>query len=61
MDDLQLVRARLAKTPVAALYALSKASEIPYGTLWNLKKKKTKKPQYETVKKLADHFRLGVA
>jgi hypothetical protein len=61
MDDLELVRERLSKTPVSGLRALSKESGVPYGTLWNIKKKKTKNPRYPTVKVLADHYKQKAA
>ena len=57
MDDLELVKQRLSETPVSALYGLSQESGVPYGTLWNLKKKKTKNPRYDTVKPLAEYFK----
>lgn len=61
MDDLELVKSRLAGTPVSKLYSLSKDSGVPYGTLWNLKKKKTKNPRYQTVKPLADFWKRQAA
>jgi hypothetical protein len=61
MDDLELVKLRLSETPVDELYGLSKSTLVPYGTLWNLKKKKTKNPRYDTVKPLADWFRRKLA
>lgn len=61
MDDFELVKQRLSETPVRALYALSKKSGVPYGTLWNLKKKKTKNPGFLTVKVLADHYKSEAA
>lgn len=57
MDDLELVKERLAATPTSGLYELSKNSGVPYGTLWNLKKKKTKNPRYQTVKPLAEYWK----
>lgn len=61
MDDLELVKQRLSETPVSKLYALSKDCGVPYGTLWNLKKKKTKNPRYDTVKPLADFWKRAAA
>lgn len=57
MDDLELIKMRLSRTPVQALYRMAQESGVPYGTLWNLKNKKTKNPRYGTVKPLADFFR----
>ena len=57
MDDFELVKQRLSETPVSDLYVLAQESGVPYGTLWNLKKKKTKSPRYPTVKALADYYK----
>lgn len=61
MDDLELIKMRLSRTPVENLYAMAQQSGIPYGTLWNLKMKKTKNPRYKTVKPLADFFKKQAA
>lgn len=61
MDDLELIKMKLSRTPVSALGQLAKDSGVPYGTLWNLKMKKTKNPRYKTFKPLADHYRRQAA
>ena len=61
MDDLELVKMKLSRMPIGQLGELSKASGVPYGTLWNIKTKATKNPRYPTVKKLADHFKAHSA
>ncbi len=57
MDDLELVKMRLSRIPVSALYGLARDSGVPYGTLWAIKMRRTKSPRYPTVRKLADHFK----
>jgi predicted transcriptional regulator len=57
MDDLELIKMRLSRTPVSELYTLAKMSGVPYGTLWNIKARKSKSPRYQTVRKLADFFK----
>jgi hypothetical protein len=57
MDDLDLIKMRLSRTPVSALYKLAQECGIPYGTLWNIKARKSKSPRYQTVRKLADFFK----
>lgn len=57
MDDLELVKERLAATPISQLKALGKACGVPFGTLFKVKYGTTKNPRYDTVKPLAEHFR----
>lgn len=57
MDDLELIKMRLSRTPKEALYQLAQDSGVPYGTLWHLKMRKTKSPRYPTVRKLADFYK----
>jgi hypothetical protein len=57
MDDLDLIKMHLFRTPENKLYALSKDSGVPYGTLWAIKKRKTKNPRYETVKTLSAYYK----
>ena len=57
MDDLDLIKKRLATTPMSRLYRLSKDTKVPYGTLWNLKERITRNPRFETVRLLAAHFK----
>ena len=57
MDDLELIKMRLSRLPIEALYKLAQDSGVPYGTLWHLKMRRTKSPRYPTVRKLADHFK----
>jgi hypothetical protein len=57
MDDLQLVKARLAATPISQLEKLGDVTGVPFGTLFKIKYGTTKNPRWETVKPLADHFR----
>jgi len=61
MDDLELIKMRLSRTPLEDLYAMSKESGVPYGTLWNLRMRKTKNPRYQTVKPLAEYFKKQAA
>ena len=51
----------LSRTPISALYRLSKDSGVSYGALWSLKRKYTKSPRYPTVKKLADYYKRSAA
>jgi hypothetical protein len=57
VDDLELIKMHLARTPISGLRDLSNASGVPYGTLWNLKKKNTKNPRYQTFKPLAAYLK----
>jgi hypothetical protein len=57
MDDLDLVKMRLSRIPLDGLTAVSMESGVPYGTIWNIKTRKTKNPRYPTVRKLADYFK----
>lgn len=61
MDDLDLIKMHLFKTPETGLYALSRDSGVPYGTLWNIKKRKTKNPRYGTVRTLAAYYKQKAA
>jgi predicted transcriptional regulator len=57
VDDLDLVKMHIYRTPQDKLFRLSKDSGIPYSTLWNIKLKNTKSPRYDTVKKLASFYK----
>jgi hypothetical protein len=57
MDDLQLIKSRLAAIPISELRALGESSGIPFGTLFKIKYGTTKNPRFDTVKPLADYFR----
>lgn len=61
MDDLQLVRERLAQTPLSDIEIVSEGSGVPKDTAIKIKYGQTKRPQYETVKRLADYFRANPA
>ena len=61
MDDLDLIKMRLSRTPLEDLYRMAQESGVPYGTLWNLRMKKTKNPRYQTVKPLAEYFKKQAA
>lgn len=61
MDDLDFVKMKLSRTPISALGVISKDSGVPYGTLWNIRLKKTKSPRYPTVRLLADYFKRQAA
>ena len=61
MDDLELIKMRLSRTPLEDLYRMAQESGVPYGTLWNLRMKKTKNPRYQTVKPLAEYFKKQAA
>lgn len=57
MDDLDLVKARLAGTPISRIQDLADATGVPFGTLFKVKYGTTKNPRYDTVKPLAEYFR----
>jgi hypothetical protein len=57
MDDLQFVRERLEATPLSELAPLLDGSGVPVDTAIKIKYGQTKRPQYDTVKKLADFLR----
>jgi len=61
MDDLELIKMRLSRTPLEDLYRMARESGVPYGTLWNLRMRKTKNPRYQTVKPLAEYFKKQAA
>jgi len=61
MDDLELIKMRLSRTPLEDLYRMAQESGVPYGTLWNLRMRKTKNPRYQTVKPLAEYFKKQAA
>lgn len=57
MNDLELIKARLAGVPISKLPELATASGVPKDTLIKLKYGTTKNPRFDTVKPLADYFR----
>jgi hypothetical protein len=61
MDDLELIKSRLAETPISELHALSKETGVPFGTLFKVKYGTTKNPRWETIKPLAAHYRAEQA
>lgn len=60
MDDLELIKHRLAQTPISELKALGKESGVPFGTLFKIKYGTTQNPRYETVTQLARYYKLQV-
>lgn len=61
MDDLDLIKSRLADIPVSRLPELALATGVPKDTLIKVKYGTTKNPRYETVKALADYYRAQEA
>jgi hypothetical protein len=57
VDDLELIKMHLARIPISGIRELSNATNVPYGTIWNLKMKNTRNPRYQTFKPLADYLR----
>lgn len=57
MDDLELIKTRLAAAPISSLRSLSVDTGIPFGTLFKIKYGTTKNPRWETVKPLAAYYR----
>lgn len=56
MDDLELIKKRLFAMPDDELVGMADESGVPYGTLWNIKHKKTKNPRWDTFKLLRAHY-----
>ena len=55
-DDFALVRARLKRVRYSQLPALSKKTGIPAGTLARMKYGQVKRPSFDTVDALRNHF-----
>jgi predicted transcriptional regulator len=57
MSEFQTAQERLAKTPLKDLKALAQAIDVPWTTLYKIKRGETKNPRIETAEKLTKYYR----
>ena len=61
MDDLDLIKKRLAETPISQLPQLGEKTGVSFGALFKIKYGTTKNPRFGTVQALADYYRRQAA
>jgi predicted transcriptional regulator len=59
MSDFELVKNRLAQSDLDEVKKLSAKVNVPYQTLYNIRKGLTKNPRVKTVEKIAAGLREG--
>jgi hypothetical protein len=61
MDELELIKTRLAATPISELPAIGEVTGVSFGALFKIKYGTTKNPRWNTVQLLAAYYREQAA